>query len=1195
MNNPIPQRPVLLHERIRKAARTLRLNRFLSGMLSGLLGAVVCFLLVVLLDQIHPFSTAGRWAALGVVLACFLGGVVLGVVRAARRISEESMARRIETLAGISGNPLINAVQLDSLLSPESSWRSALFAREGESVFPARFAEVCGWNPVLRKILWLGSLAFLFVTLSLVTDQQRAWNSGLRILQPSANLDPLTSTKIVSVMPGDISLLRGHPLEVTVGLTGQTSVECELQIREVGASWRKIQMLAADSGAFHANIPRILQDSEYRILAGDARSEVFSIKAGAPTHPQELFLDVTPPEYTEIAPFQVPEPTESMMIPAGSEVIVRVAFNRDVLSLELPSSERSTGVALRAIQETPLHWIIPFTPFVSGALELLWKDEFGEEGSKTVRYNVQADASPQIQWTPANAPREVALSPGDFFSMSFEAVDDLGLENVLLWKSRPDGSARELVQNWSNAARSKKFQNSFAVPIPANETAEVLLYSLEALDRNLLSGPGRGQSTPVRVTLRSKEKIEKEQSVRAREERADLARILQMQVENLERTTRCLQSGQRAPLPILLATQEEILTGCQRLYSSTSTSTENFQETLRNLLAGDLPLAVSLLQPVPEEPDPEFADRIGRTIAAQTRILLHLKSAQPGLGAKGETAKIEDVLRRLEFLFRAQKEIRDTTNSEAGLPQLASRQDRLAETVPRIRKSLESSALDAALGSQTARERFASAARILHEDSIYEKMLSTAEFLERKERSSALLVQDQILKSLASILQLLNEWKISKASELAEERKQTAERMHAELEALESIQREVVELSRERSRKIDAGADDIALGEAMEENKQQLVDALEKMLTDMHIFPELKTSNELRSQLLEIYEDVLQADKDAVAAGTLEARETAVQKEEFILSEIEKTKERSADLEMWLPDRNETDKWLMENFDQTELPEIPLVSLPESFDDLVGELLEEQEDLMEQIQDATSNQILAQNPASGWDVRDGPMGSFGAQGKSSNERPNANEQTGRSSGGREGMANGEMVNSAASNLEGRTPEVRRTNDPFQPGQVEDSSGIQQNQATGGGKTGGYSNQAGMDGNAPLRPVRAADRAVTDALAVQQALLAEKTAKTYANASLLFLNSHPLGESARLMDQARLALEDGRVGDFGDLHRRVAVSLASMKNSSFAEPQQTMAGGTTTGGSSGARAVEEEVPDSYRDAVTDYFRLLNSPP
>ena len=295
---------------------------------------------------------------------------------------------------------------------------------------------------------------------------------------------------------------------------------------------------------------------------------------------------------------------------------------------------------------------------------------------------------------------------------------------------------------------------------------------------------------------------------------------------------------------------------------------------------------------------------------------------------------------------------------------------------------------------------------------------------------------------------------------------------------------------------------------------------------------------------------------------------------------------------MWLPNKNDSTKWLCENFDKTEMPDIPNLPLPDAFEDLVGDLLKEQEGLAQEAQDAASNPAFAQ-AQQGWDVADGPMPGFSAQGKSGNTRPNQNEQTGRSSGGREGMSDGEMVGNTASNLEGSTPKTRRTNDPMQQGQIKDDGGIQQARATGGGKAGGFSDRNGMDGNAPLRASNAPRMTTSDALAVQQALLAEKTSKTYGQASLLYLRAKGLADAARLMDQSQTALKEGRLADFRNLHQKIVTQLTEVKGGILPGNVVSLTTGDTArtqdkqllGGDKG------QAPAAYKKAVADYYRAL----
>src|SRR5205085_12287012 len=98
-------------------------------------------------------------------------------------------------------------------------------------------------------------------------------------------------------------------------------------------------------------------------------------------------------------------------------------------------------------------------------------------------------------------------------------------------------------------------------------------------------------------------------------------------------------------------------------------------------------------------------------------------------------------------------------------------------------------------------------------------------------------------------------------------------------------------------------------------------------------------------------------------------------------------------------------------------------------------------------------------------------------------------------------------------------DTRRTKDPMQKGHVKDEDGPSEAKATGGGKAGAFSDRKGMDGNAPLRSSTAPRQLAANALAVEQALLKEKAAKTYAQATLLYLKANGLSDVVQLMDDS----------------------------------------------------------------------------
>ena len=498
---------------------------------------------------------------------------------------------------------------------------------------------------------------------------------------------------------------------------------------------------------------------------------------------------------------------------------------------------------------------------------------------------------------------------------------------------------------------------------------------------------------------------------------------------------------------------------------------------------------------------------------------------------------------------------------------------------------------NASIGDEDFRKRLAKVASMFGEMKIYEDMLGAAEQLQTKKIEPAVATQQRVVVNLAKMVELMNQWQLADANKQAEDLKKDAEQMQQKLDKLAQLQQEIVEKTKEMARKNDFRAEDVATSDEIKESKDLMKEVLEHMVTDMQAFPDMKPGNEMKGELVQILEDVDQTDLKEIAGNKLKPQEVAVQKEQGILDAIAAAQKIAADMEMWLPHKSDTTKWQLENFDKTEMPDIPNLPLADAFEDIVGNLQKKQEDLQQDVQDPASNQAFAMNPANGWEIGDGPMPGFGAQGKSGNQAPNHNEQMGRSSGGREGMSDGEMAGDKANTLEGDTPEARRTKDPLQQGQVQDDGGGH-TRATGGGKAGGFSDRTGMEGDAPVRATQAPQRLAANAAAVQQALLAEKTAKTVAQASLLYLHSDGLKEVAQIIDVNATALKEGRMRDAQSLHQRIVGRLKEIRSGAAGNDVVAF------NGNEGARAGDKQLLGGnegeapvYKDMVADYFRSL----
>ena len=184
----------------------------------------------------------------------------------------------------------------------------------------------------------------------------------------------------------------------------------------------------------------------------------------------------------------------------------------------------------------------------------------------------------------------------------------------------------------------------------------------------------------------------------------------------------------------------------------------------------------------------------------------------------------------------------------------------------------------------------------------------------------------------------------------------------------------------------------------------------------------------------------------------------------------EMAKEMTTNIEKWLPDTPDREKWSQEEPLTDDMKEAPMAELPKEMEDIVGKLMEDEEDLFDEMEDASSSWADSLDKGAGWDAMDGPISNNSARGVTGNRLPNTSEIAGRSGEGRQGKSSGEFVGDTAVGKGGRKTPSRLTPDAFVKGQIKDYSKDPVGGATGGGKESGGGGE-GLHGPVPNRPER----------------------------------------------------------------------------------------------------------------------------
>ncbi len=431
--------------------------------------------------------------------------------------------------------------------------------------------------------------------------------------------------------------------------------------------------------------------------------------------------------------------------------------------------------------------------------------------------------------------------------------------------------------------------------------------------------------------------------------------------------------------------------------------------------------------------------------------------------------------------------------------------------------------------------------------------------------------QDAIITVLRQILDIVP--KLQDAVEEEKKKLAASDLPPEELAKLKALRDKLKEFVEEQKRVIEASkdlakkpVDDFQEADQQELEKLKAIeDQWDKFMTeaiaDFSKVPEVDASNpSLVRELIEVKTDV----EMAADALSKKAMDIVVPLEELGMEGAEEIVEN---LERWLPDTPDRQKWQQEEF--TGEAEIPHAELPEQMEDLVGDLLEEEEDLFEEIEDVTSGLGDSLDKGAGWDAMDGPISNFSAKGVTGNRLPNTSEISGRSGEGRTGKSSGEFVEEEATGKGGRRTPTRLSPDAFSKGEVKDTSPEAPTGATGGGKISGAGSE-GLEGPVPPE----IQRKMGD-LAGRQAQLRNKAEGVKAGLAVKNYESFALDDA---IDEMRKVQRDLLAGRYENALRRRDVVLENLKNSKM------LLGGEIRIRKDASAALPNEIQDEVLDAL-----------
>jgi len=419
--------------------------------------------------------------------------------------------------------------------------------------------------------------------------------------------------------------------------------------------------------------------------------------------------------------------------------------------------------------------------------------------------------------------------------------------------------------------------------------------------------------------------------------------------------------------------------------------------------------------------------------------------------------------------------------------------------------------------------------------------------------------------------------KIFEESEKMEEMKKIAEKIKKQLQSFINDEKDLIEAAKKISQIKNLSSEKDL--QNIIETQDKYLNIFQKMVNDLDkLGKQTKGEFTLSDELVEMLSHV-QKSKENIKKKAIHMAITESQ------IGLEKAEEITSNLEKWLAEYPDNIKWdLVEPSEEYDVPE---AELPDELEDIIGDLIEKEEDMKEEIEDLTSSWMDSLDKGAGWGVSDGPISNMSAKGITGNLMPNQQEIGGRSGEGRTGRSYGEMVEKTATGKGGRKTPARLTPDNLEPGQVQDKSKQSPLGPTGGGKVSGWGPE-GLRGPVEEYSFK------YDLLAKKQKEIIDKAEKVLKELKIRNVYNPQLERSIKAMKEFQIQLKSGK---YKDLMKTKSKIISNLKQANETITKQLLLKTEKIKRNklrniSGNSFWTDEIPDGYEKVVVKYLKLMS---
>lgn len=437
-------------------------------------------------------------------IATLLAVTGFTLLRFLRSRSLSWAARAIERQRPELRNNLINSLQLYPQLADPARPAGdsapmilALIRQTREQVRGIQTEALVDTRPLRAKarLLALAAAPVLALTLWLPDFPGRTL---AMVAHPLEHLPP--ADIFIHVLTGDVRLIRGSAISVEAVTSGARPDSVEMVFKparsgEAAEAPQAVAMDQAETGRYAAVLPEVTESLDYRVVTGPFQSAWYSITAVERPSVTALKVTLYPPHYTGL-----PDQTftgGNVRGVKGSTLSFSATTNNSMAEAVIALDD-GREVPLKITGDTAQGSVVLFR---SQGYRIRLGDAFGFE-NLPIPYEMVAvpDGFPLVELLKPEEDLEV--NGDERLALEYRASDDYGIQQITLVAAV--GEREERIPVWREEL-ARTLQETFIWDLDTIrlEEGDVVVYHLEVLDNDTISGPKLVKSRPLSLRLKN--------------------------------------------------------------------------------------------------------------------------------------------------------------------------------------------------------------------------------------------------------------------------------------------------------------------------------------------------------------------------------------------------------------------------------------------------------------------------------------------------------------------------------------------------------------------------------------------------------------------------------------------------------------------------------------------------------------------